>query len=271
MSLSYALTTPHPPVMVSSVGGEEGLRPIKKTVEAMKKISEVVAAKKPEVLIFITPHGPVFPDAINIRIPPEGRLEGDLMMFGSLERWMFKSDNELGREIRRGAEKEGLKIIEIEEDVLDHGVLAPLSYLAEVLPKTVELVSMNISMASYRVHFNFGKVVQKVCSKYPKRIVFVASGDLSHSLKPGAPAPYNPAGKKFDEKLVKLLEEGKTEQVLLLDPFWVDEAAECGLRSICTLLGAVEGLNYEQKNYSYEGPYGVGYLVMGYNLKNNLS
>ena len=99
-----------------------------------------------------------------------------------------------------------------------------------------------------------------------RRILFVGSGDLSHRLTKDAPAGYNKEGKKFDEKLVSLLEKNDYEQVILMDPFWVDEAGECGLRSVCTVLGLVNQEQFTHRLYSYEGPYGVGYLVMGYSI-----
>jgi len=64
---------------------------------------------------------------------------------------------------------------------------------------------------------------------------------------------------KFDKKLVSMVEKGDVEGVIGLDPFWVDEVKECGLRSVCTALGVVGEKKF--KVLSYEGPYGVGYLV----------
>ena len=51
----------------------------------------------------------------------------------------------------------------------------------------------------------------------------------------------------------------------------VENAGECGLRSIFIMLGAMEGEEVKGKVLSYEGPFGVGYGVMTFNneLKNN--
>ena len=79
----------------------------------------------------------------------------------------------------------------------------------------------------------------------------------TNKIKKDAPCEYAKEGKEFDEKLVSLIRKGDTEAILAMDPFWVDEAKECGLRSVCTALGVAD--KYEV--LSYEGPYGVGYLV----------
>ncbi|MFH1207865.1 MAG: hypothetical protein V1668_04725 [Patescibacteria group bacterium] len=48
----------------------------------------------------------------------------------------------------------------------------------------------------------------------------------------------------------------------------MEEAGECGLRSIIMLLGMLNTVSYEPELYSYEGPFGVGYMVTNFKLKN---
>jgi len=95
-------------------------------------------------------------------------------------------------------------------------------------------------------------------------VVVIASGDLSHRLKPGAPAGFNPRGREFDETLMRLLEKGKYKEVLEMDPVLIEKAGECGLRPIIIMLGVLNGGNFRAEVKSYEGPYGVGYGVAGF-------
>ena len=94
-----------------------------------------------------------------------------------------------------------------------------------------------------------------------KRVAIIASGDLSHRLIPSAPAGYDPMGKAFDEKLVKAISCLDSKAVLRFEPELIERAGECGLRSIIILLGALEGLKVTPEVLSYEGPFGVGYMV----------
>jgi hypothetical protein len=56
-------TMPHPPIIIPEVGrGEE--KKIKNTYDACAKIGVEIAKLKPEVIIVVTPHGPMFSDAI---------------------------------------------------------------------------------------------------------------------------------------------------------------------------------------------------------------
>lgn len=90
----------------------------------------------------------------------------------------------------------------------------------------------------------------------------IASGDLSHVLKEEGPYGFNPQGPRFDAELLELLEEKDTEAILGLDDKY-PEAADCGLRSFAFCLGALAGagVDMEPEIMSYEGPFGVGYLV----------
>ena len=87
-------------------------------------------------------------------------------------------------------------------------------------------------------------------------------------MLPGAPAGYDPLGQVFDQKLVDALRAYDREAVLNLDRDLVARAGECGLRSIVILLGALEGLQVTPKVLSYEGPFGVGYLVASFRVRN---
>ncbi len=254
--LTSSVIVPHPPVAIPSVGGEEGIKPVEKTVKAMLEVSQHIAESKPDTIVVISPHGPVYPDRICLRMPGSNKLEGDMQMFGSEEGLKVGLDRELADKIIDEATSAGLKVLAEESDGLDHGVLVPMHYVSAA-HNDVELVSVNISFSGFQTHYDFGKVLRKVFDESDKKIAFVASADLSHCLTENAPGEYSPVGKEFDEKLVELLKAGDTESILAMDPFWVDEAQECGLRSICTALGVAEKYDV----LSYEGPYGVGYCV----------
>ena len=148
---------------------------------------------------------------------------------------------------------------------LDHGAAAPLFYLTQNL-KDTPIVPLGYSMLSYQDHFNFGLELQKIINQTDKKIAVIASGDLSHRLTPDAPAGFSPKGNIFDEKLVKLINQKNTDEILNLDENLIEEAGECGLRSFIILLGVLDNTEYTPEILSYEGPFGVGYLVANFGL-----
>jgi AmmeMemoRadiSam system protein B len=108
--------------------------------------------------------------------------------------------------------------------------------------------------------------IKNIINQTNKRIAVVASGDLSHRLTKDAPAGYSPIGKEFDKKIIKLLKEKKIKEILNLDPKFVDQAGECGFRSILILLGVFKDINFDFDVLSYQGPFGIGYLVANFKI-----
>jgi AmmeMemoRadiSam system protein A len=96
--------------------------------------------------------------------------------------------------------------------------------------------------------------------------VFIASGDLSHKLKDEGPYGYSPFGEKFDREFLHHLEEGDVKGVFSMDKELVCNAGECGRRSIAILLGTLDGRKFNGELLSYEGPFGVGYGIMKFNV-----
>jgi len=110
----------------------------------------------------------------------------------------------------------------------------------------------------------FGLAVRNAAEAIGRRVALLASGDLSHCLTRLAPAGYNPRGAEFDRELVRLLSVPDVQGIMQMDESLVQEAAECGYRSILMMLGALDGLEVEAEILSYEGPFGVGYLVASF-------
>lgn len=103
MSIIRAYAMPHPPLAVPAVGhGEENK--IQKTLTALDKAAEEIAALSPETIIYITPHGTVYSDYFHIS--PGVKAKGDLARFQASEtRFETEYDVELVEEITQLAEK----------------------------------------------------------------------------------------------------------------------------------------------------------------------
>ncbi|MDP4110163.1 MAG: AmmeMemoRadiSam system protein A, partial [Bacillota bacterium] len=99
-----------------------------------------------------------------------------------------------------------------------------------------------------------------------RRIVIVASGDLSPNLTPSGPYGYCAEGPEFDARAVGAMKSGDFSVFLNFDEEFCEKAAECGLRSFVEMAGALDGKAVRPDFLSYEGPFGVGYAVCGYEI-----
>jgi MEMO1 family protein len=244
---------PHPPLLIPEIGGD-ALDSVSATVSGMQALAADVG--EPETVVVVSPHTPGYADAHVVKVAP--RLRGDFGSFGCPQA-AFAFDNDaalvdLLLALAGGARD--VAVVPGDDELLDHGVLVPLSFLN---PRRV--VSLSIVNA-YGGHRALGQLVRRCAEELGHDVLFVASGDLSHRLTPSAPAGYDPRGTTFDEFLVRAAEIGDFAALSNLDKGIVGGAGECGLRSFIALGGFLgDDARVDPRVYSYEGPFGVGYLV----------
>ncbi|PJA00621.1 hypothetical protein COX75_01980 [bacterium (Candidatus Gribaldobacteria) CG_4_10_14_0_2_um_filter_33_15] len=197
--------SPHPPIILPSVGSPEDRAQVRNTIENLEKLGKKLKEVNPDSIIIFAPH----PD------------------------WGFN---------------------------------VPLYFLAKDFKG--EIQQHLIGLESPQFYFEEGKKLYDLKIKNLKlKIALIASGDLSHCLRADGPYGFHPDGPKFDKALIEALKKKDIEKILKLDELY-PEAGECGLRSFSFLLGILEtsGLKWQAKVLSYEGPFGVGYLVINFTL-----
>lgn len=197
-NLISAFISPHPPIILPSVGSKEDREKVKKTVESLYFLSGKLAQAKIHQIIISSPH----PD------------------------WGFQ---------------------------------VPLYFLANDFKGKISRILTESESPEF--YFNEGKRMYENLSKKEK-YALIASGDLSHCLKEDGPYGFNGQGPEFDKELILSLKNKDVKNILKLDEKY-PEAGECGLRSICFLLGILEEskTKWQPEILSYEFPFGVGYLV----------
>ena len=252
------------------IGSNKDLQDAASTVLGMKKLAGKFKEAEIETLIVISPHMLVYPDRFNICAMK--KVFGSFASFGAPDIMMeFNNDSALAHEINEVASKNNIRTVLYDNGgeffELDHGLMVPLFYLTRDPESVLKVVPIAYSNLDRSKHFTFGQIIGDVIKKNPTRIGVVASGDLSHRLIQGAPAGYSQAGKEFDRKLVSDLKTGNIQEIMFYDEEFVDDAGECGFRSILVMLGILDGPNIRPEILSYEGPFGVGYLVAKYKLK----
>lgn len=254
--LAFAAICPHPPLLIPAIGGDE-IREVKDTSAAMRLLASEIARKEIDTIAVISPHGTVFMDQMSVNLAE--RLTGNFSDFGSDIRMDFRNDSELAMLVKEIADANKLPLQTVSEE-LDHGAMVPLFFLGQELPD-MQVCHLSFSYLDYSKHFSFGEILFEAIQDIDRRVALIASGDLSHRLTPQAPAGYSPRGQEFDSFIISCLEKNETEKILNIDSRLVEDAGECGLRSIIILLGALAHTDCHFEKLSYEGPFGVGYLV----------
>lgn len=202
--IKFVCFSPHPPLLLPNVGSDKNKQKVKKTIESLEYLEELLKKVNPDSIIISSPH-------------PE---------------WGFN---------------------------------VPLHFLAPSF-KGGEIKTYLIGLESPAFYFEKGKKTYQDLKKNKKHAL-IASGDMSHCLKEESPYGFHADGPKFDQALIEFLKKKDIKNFLKLDEMF-PEAGECGLRSFSFVLGILEesGINWHPEILSYEGPFGVGYLVVNFKI-----
>lgn len=207
--LVFAAITPHPPIILPSVGSPEDRSQVKNTIKSLEKLETKLKKINPSSIIISSPH----PD------------------------WGFN---------------------------------VPLHFLAKNFNGEIEKYLIGLEPPEF--YFEKGKKVYQNLEKN-KNYALIASGDMSHCLKQDGPYGFHPDGPKFDKEFIELLKKKDIENIFRLEEKYPN-AAVCGLRSFSFVLGILEAHSIISKQtwqpeiLSYEGPFGVGYLVANFKISN---
>jgi len=268
--ITYVALSPHPPIIIPEVGGERATEAIS-TVQAMQAMALELLASSPDTVVFLTPHGNVFSDCITCLTEPQ--LSADLSSFGRPEvRTSHPNDLALVQELMMRAEARSIRFIGINQEMaqrhnlnaqMDHGIMVPLYYLEKAGMGDKPVVAISVGYLDNIELYALGRMIQETADSLGKRVAVVASGDMSHRLKNEGPYDFHPDGSTFDLTVKNLLSQNDVQGLLDIPETLRKNAGECGYCSIAIMLGTLDGHDFQTKVFSYEGPFGVGYLTAG--------
>lgn len=259
---AFGIVSPHPPIFVPEVGGSEA-HVAQASLDALALAGSALATFAPDTMVLISPHAPLAADAFVV--DTSERLEGAMSQFGDSTRYSWPGDPDLAREIVHALDAEDIPVVSRDADArlrqgwLDHATIVPLAFIEP--SQSVRLVVLSLSFLPYSSHRRLGQLVRESAEKLGRRVAFIASGDMSHRLTPGASAGYSPRAHELDERIAELVSAGRLSELDDIDPDLIEEGGECGLRSIIALGGYAGEDPVPTRLLAYEGPWGVGYLT----------
>jgi len=257
--IEFAGLMPHAPILVPGIGAENLVK-VRATAQAMKTVARHALAARPGTLVVISPHSPRRSGSFGIwRLP---RVRGSMGAFGSpYEGVDLPFDRVFADRLEVEAGLRGLRTWRIAHEVLDHGALVPLCYLA-AQGWDGPTVVVGLDYPDEGGLDELGQAIAATALGLRRRTAVIASGDMSHRLMPAAPAGYDPEAHRFDEEFVGLLRKGAFGELWRINPVLQERAAEDVMDSTRVALAA-SGCpsSGHHEVLSYEGPFGVGYCA----------
>ena len=267
MSILGAVMVPHPPIILPEIGrGEE--KKIRATTEAYQKAMAFAASLQPETVIITSPHSVMYSDYFHIS--PGLDAEGDFRRFRARNvRIRADYDYELVHTLCGICDRDDFPAGTMGErdPGLDHGTMIPLYFLNQHLdPDSYRVVRIGLSGLPLTDHYLLGQKIREAVEKTDRRVVLIASGDLSHKLKKDGPYGLDENGPVYDERIMDVMGRAQFDELLDFDETFCERAAECGHRSFVIMAGALDGTAVRAHRLSHEGTFGVGYGVCTYQV-----
>jgi AmmeMemoRadiSam system protein A/AmmeMemoRadiSam system protein B len=254
---------PHPPLIVPEIG-RGGEKQIEDTTRAYESVADMIAELAPETIIITSPHATMYSDYFHIS--PGIAVRGSFARFnaGSVN-FIEEYDTELVKEICDIAKESDFPagtMGEVEKE-LDHGTMVPLWFIRRKF-KQGRIIRIGLSGLPLTDHYRMGQIIQSAVERTGRRVVFVASGDLSHKLQEYGPYGYAPEGPVYDNRIMDVCGRGAFGELLDFDEAFCDKAAECGHRSFVIMAGALDGFKVSASRLSHQDVTGVGYGICSY-------
>lgn len=265
MGIVGAFMVPHPPLIIPEIGqGRES--GIADTIRSYQRVADMAAQMKPDTIVISTPHSVMYSDYFHIS--PGDNAEGSFAVYGAPEVGIGADyDTAFVRKLCMLAAENNVDAgVGGEKDAsLDHGTLIPLYFITQKYVD-FDLVRIGLSGLPLAEHYKLGMLIKQTANELNRRVVYIASGDLSHKLKEDGPYGFVPDGPKYEERIMDVMGRAAFGELLEFDELFLEKVAECGHRSFVMMAGALDRTAVRVERLSHEGPFGVGYGVCTYEV-----
>ncbi len=266
MGIIAGFMVPHPPMIVPDVGrGSESV--VEETTRAYEKVADEIAELKPDTIVISSPHSVMYADYFHIS--PGTHASGDFGAFRAPQvSFDVDYDSQFALQWSNHAAVNDIDAGTLgEKDPnLDHGTMVPLYFIMKKYTD-FKLVRIGLSGFSLSTHYRMGMLCSTVAEELNRRVVYVASGDLSHKLKEDGPYGFNASGPIYDERIMDVMGSGEFDRLLDFDETLCNMAAECGHRSFVMLAGALDRKSVSIERLVHQDVTGVGYGICTYHIE----
>ena len=275
MAIIKTYMVPHPPLIIPQIG-KGGEKQIDKTINSYEEIAKEISTLKPETIIISSPHTIMYGDYFHIT--NANKVSGDLSNY-NVSNILFEEEQDIDliEEIEKVSRKYNFPAGRTKDTELDHGTIIPLYFIRKYY-KEGKIIVLGPSGLPLIDNYMMGIIIKEAVNNLDKKVVFIASGDLSqknvlvdygcgkgrvdyflsHETK------CKSIGVEYDERIMDVCSKSNFNELLNFEESFLDKAAECGHRSFTIMSGTMDGLNVEAKEYSHEDITGVGYGIISF-------
>ena len=265
MPIIKTYMVPHPPLIIPEIG-KGGEEQIKKTTESYEIVAKEISELKPDTIIISSPHTIMYGDYFHIT--NANKVSGDFSNFNASNiSFEEEQDIELIKKIETVSKKYNFPAGRTKDIELDHGTMIPLYFIRKYY-KEGKIIVLGPSGLPLIDNYMMGIIIKEAVNNLNKKVVYIASGDLSHKLQPHGPYGFCNEGVEYDKRIMEVCSNANFNELLNFEESFLDKAAECGHRSFTIMAGTLDGLNVKAKYLSHEDITGVGYGIITFTPQN---
>lgn len=185
MSIELSMIAPHVP----SICHEDQVPEFQQGIVAgLKEVSKEIAEIKPDVIVLVSCHWPTtFAHYVDCNAVHKGLLTAqeapDIIKDVP---YHYPGDEALANELVQAGKNAGIPVEGVYDQHFewDYGTVVPLRYL--VPKEDIPVINLSVTLAAnLEETYKWGQTIAKVLQETEKKVVFIASGALSHNLVRG--------------------------------------------------------------------------------------
>ncbi|SMF56549.1 class III extradiol dioxygenase subunit B-like domain-containing protein [Pseudobacteriovorax antillogorgiicola] len=245
----------HAPVTIPTVGLDRS-KQCGKTTDSMMTAARTLMKYNPDHIILVSPHAPRLPDKFGVI---NQRITGNFASFGKPGiKINLPWDKVMIEELEDTAPHSFESLPKVD---LDHGSMVPLWFLQQAGWDGKTTIISLPAMEPMNYVEDAADALHDLLRKDPQSFALVASGDLSHCLRPDSPGGFHPQAEEFDQNFTQALHQGDFQKAIQISEDLRMGAGEDVVDSFCFVALASQLSNHNAKFLSYEAPFGVGYGI----------
>ncbi|MBB6446557.1 DODA-type extradiol aromatic ring-opening family dioxygenase [Bacillus benzoevorans] len=240
MSIELSMLVPHAPSLCYEEHAPEFQQNI---VSGYKEASKEISHIQPDVIVLVSCHWPsTFAHYVDCNPVHQGLLTAQEApdMINNVP-YHFQGDTALAKQLVEAGKKANIPVEGVYSDHFewDYGTIVPLRYL--VPKEDIPVINLSVTLAAnLEETYKWGQEIAKVLQETEKKVVFVASGALSHNLVRGRHHMPTPAEHALDKEFVHLLLNKNYQIAYQMLPQYASMAkVESGGRHVAMLLGII--------------------------------
>jgi aromatic ring-opening dioxygenase LigB subunit len=240
----------------------------------MEKIASLMEKRKIDTLVIATPHNLRIKG--NIGVVTAEFSEGTLKTNHGSVTLHFKCNRPLAKKILRLAENSKLPVVGVNYGTdkgeascmqMDWGTIIPLWFIGTQNKKPRVVIVTPSREIPLEKLVKFGNIVAHASEKSGENIAFVASADQAHAHDSKGPYGFHKDSKKFDEIVMKAVQQNNLRILIGLDQQLVKNAKPDSIWQIAILIGVLEQVPMKGQMISYQAPTYFGMLSAAYTPK----